>query len=90
MDVMTILFQQDGHTGLEIAPGKDIDNKDLIEDIGNIWNGVPVAREWFALVREQPLCSFIAVIITTANNCLRIAYVNQVCYTCCAAHTPCV
>ncbi len=50
MDVMTILFQQDSHVGLEIAPGKDIDNQDLIEDIGNIWNGVPRAREWFALV----------------------------------------
>lgn len=59
MDVMTILFQQDGHTGLEIAPGKDIDNKDLIEDIGNIWNGVPVAREWFSLVRETWLTTLL-------------------------------
>ncbi|EFN58207.1 hypothetical protein CHLNCDRAFT_20260, partial [Chlorella variabilis] len=41
MDVLTILFQRDDAVGLEIAPGN--------EDVGNIWNHVPVAREWTPL-----------------------------------------
>lgn len=49
MDVLTILFQRDGDAGLEIAPGNEVEDLKLIEDIGNIWNHVPVAREWTPL-----------------------------------------
>jgi hypothetical protein len=49
MDVLTILFQRDGDIGLEIAPGNEVEDLSLIEDVGNIWNHVPVAREWTPL-----------------------------------------
>ncbi|KAI7838916.1 hypothetical protein COHA_007322 [Chlorella ohadii] len=50
MDVLTILFNRVGDVGLEIAPGKDSENLDeIIEDVGNIWNHVPVAKEWIPL-----------------------------------------
>lgn len=38
-----------GDSGLEIAPGNEVEDLALIEDIGNIWNHVPVAREWTPL-----------------------------------------
>ena len=49
MDVLTILFQRPDDVGLEIAPGNEVEDLDLIEDIGNIWTSVPVAREWTPL-----------------------------------------
>lgn len=50
MDVLTILYQRAGDTGLEIAPGSEAENAEaLIADPGNIWNGVPQAREWTTL-----------------------------------------
>lgn len=36
-DVLTILFQRDGDVGLEIAPGNEVEDLSLIEDVGNIW-----------------------------------------------------
>lgn len=38
-----------GDIGLEIAPGNEVEDLSLIEDVGNIWNHVPVAREWTPL-----------------------------------------
>ena len=38
-----------GDIGLEIAPGNEVEDLSLIEDVGNIWNQVPVAREWTPL-----------------------------------------
>jgi hypothetical protein len=38
-----------GDVGLEIAPGNEVEDLKLIEDVGNIWNHVPVAREWTPL-----------------------------------------
>ena len=38
-----------GQSGLEIAPGNEVEDLSLIEDVGNIWNGVPIAREWTPL-----------------------------------------
>lgn len=38
-----------GDVGLEIAPGSEVENQSLIEDVGNAWNHVPVAREWTPL-----------------------------------------
>lgn len=38
-----------GDVGLEIAPGNDVEDLSLIEDVGNIWNHVPVARTWTRL-----------------------------------------
>ena len=38
-----------GDIGLEIAPGNEVEDLKLIEDVGNIWNAVPVAREWTPL-----------------------------------------
>ena len=38
-----------GDVGLEIAPGSEVENPEIIEDIGNIWNAVPVARTWTPL-----------------------------------------
>ncbi|KAK9908386.1 hypothetical protein WJX75_007121 [Coccomyxa subellipsoidea] len=49
MDVLTILYQREGDIGLEIAPGNEIEDLSLIEDVSNIWNHVPVAREWTPL-----------------------------------------
>lgn len=49
MDVLTLLYQREGDIGLEIAPGNEIEDLSLIEDVGNIWNHVPVAREWTPL-----------------------------------------
>lgn len=43
-----------GDIGLEIAPGNEIEDLSLIEDVGNIWNHVPVAREWTPL---DPKCA---------------------------------
>ncbi|PSC76470.1 presenilin isoform B [Micractinium conductrix] len=50
MDVLTVLFNRVGDVGLEIAPGAESENIDtIIEDVGNIWNHVPVAKEWTPL-----------------------------------------
>jgi len=38
-----------GDVGLEIAPGSEVENPEIIEDVGNIWNAVPVARTWTPL-----------------------------------------
>ena len=38
-----------GDTGLEIAPGKDVDDNPALKEIGNIWNTVPTARHWTPL-----------------------------------------
>ena len=38
-----------GDIGLEIAPGNEVEDLSLIEDVGNIWNHVPIAREWTPL-----------------------------------------
>ena len=35
-----------GDTGLEIAPGKDVDENPDLREIGNIWNAVPTAKHW--------------------------------------------
>lgn len=35
-----------GDTGLEIAPGKDVDENPDLKEIGNIWNTVPTAKHW--------------------------------------------
>ncbi|KAL3163038.1 hypothetical protein ABBQ32_009463 [Trebouxia sp. C0010 RCD-2024] len=35
-----------GDTGLEIAPGKDVDENPDLKEIGNIWNAVPTAKHW--------------------------------------------
>ena len=35
-----------GDTGLEIAPGKDVDENPDLKEIGNIWNAVPTAQHW--------------------------------------------
>ncbi|KAA6427453.1 MAG: hypothetical protein FRX49_02116 [Trebouxia sp. A1-2] len=41
MDVLTILYQRAGDTGLESAPGSEAENAEaLIADPGNIRNGV--------------------------------------------------
>ncbi|CAL5229196.1 g12477 [Coccomyxa viridis] len=55
MDVLTILYQREGDLGLEIAPGNEVEDLSLIEDVGNIWNHVPVAREWTPLDPKQGL-----------------------------------
>lgn len=38
-----------GDTGLEIAPGKDVDENPDLHIIGNIWNAVPTAKTWTPL-----------------------------------------
>ena len=38
-----------GDTGLEIAPGKDVDENPDLKEIGNIWNAVPTAKHWTPL-----------------------------------------
>ena len=35
--------------GLEIAPGKDVDENPGLKEIGNIWNAVPTAKKWTPL-----------------------------------------
>lgn len=32
--------------GLEIAPGKDVEENPDLKEIGNIWNAVPTAKHW--------------------------------------------
>ncbi|KAK9812273.1 hypothetical protein WJX73_009505 [Symbiochloris irregularis] len=50
MDMLTILYQRPGDTGLEIAPGNDAQNAEhLIADPGNIWNSMPDVHEWTPL-----------------------------------------
>lgn len=49
MDVITLLYQRPGDIGLEIAPGKEVDDNPDLREIGNIWNTVPTAREWTPL-----------------------------------------
>jgi hypothetical protein len=44
--VLTILFQRDGDIGLEIAPGNEVEDLSLIEDVGNIWWVVCVECVW--------------------------------------------
>ena len=48
-DVLTLLFQRPGDIGLEIAPGKEVEDDPNLKEIGNIWNAVPKAREWTPL-----------------------------------------
>ena len=48
-DVLTLLFQRVGDVGLEIAPGNEVEDLSLVEEVGNPWTGVPVAREWTPL-----------------------------------------
>ena len=38
-----------GDCGLEIAPGKDVEENPDLHKVGNIWNAVPVAKHWTAL-----------------------------------------
>ena len=38
-----------GDVGLEIAPGKDVDDNPDLHIIGNIWNAVPTAKTWTPL-----------------------------------------
>lgn len=38
-----------GDTGLEIAPGKDVDENPDLHIVGNIWNAVPTAKHWTPL-----------------------------------------
>lgn len=38
-----------GDVGLEIAPGKDVDDNPDLHIIGNIWNTVPTAKTWTPL-----------------------------------------
>lgn len=47
--LVSLLPSTAGDVGLEIAPGNEVEDLDLIEDIGNIWTSVPVAREWTPL-----------------------------------------
>ncbi|GAB4822422.1 hypothetical protein N2152v2_009468 [Parachlorella kessleri] len=49
VDVLTLLFQRVGDVGLEIAPGNEVEDLSLVEEVGNPWTGVPVAREWTPL-----------------------------------------
>ena len=42
--------------GLEIAPGNEVEDLSLIEDVGNAWNHIPQAREWTAL---DPKCALV-------------------------------
>ncbi len=42
LNMMTIT----GDTGLEIAPGKDVDEHPDLKEIGNAWNAVPTAKHW--------------------------------------------
>ena len=48
-DVLTLLFKRVGDVGLEIAPGNEVEDLSLVEEVGNPWTGVPVAREWTPL-----------------------------------------
>lgn len=45
-----------GDVGLEIAPGNDVEDLSLIEDVGNAWNSIPQAREWTALDPKYAAC----------------------------------
>lgn len=38
-----------GDTGLEIAPGKDVDADPELSKLGNAWNAVPNAKRWTPL-----------------------------------------
>ena len=46
-DVLTVLFNRVGDIGLEIAPGNEVEDLSIIEDVGNIWNHV--RREGWAI-----------------------------------------
>ncbi|KAK9803831.1 hypothetical protein WJX73_004943 [Symbiochloris irregularis] len=46
MDIITLLMQRPGDTGLEIAPGKDVDVNPELDKLGNAWNAVPTAKHW--------------------------------------------
>jgi isopenicillin N synthase-like dioxygenase len=47
--------------GLEIAPGNETDNADeIINDVGNIWNSVPLARQWTPLP-PKPGCVIVNI-----------------------------
>lgn len=35
-----------GEWGLEVAPGRDVVNPDIVNDLANCWNVVPQAEEW--------------------------------------------
>ncbi|KAK9834460.1 hypothetical protein WJX74_002175 [Apatococcus lobatus] len=49
MDIITLLYQRTGDCGLEIAPGKDVEENPDLHKVGNIWNAVPVAKHWTPL-----------------------------------------
>ena len=38
-----------GDSGLEIAPGKDVDANPELNELGNAWNAVPTAKRWTPL-----------------------------------------
>lgn len=44
-----------GDKGLEIAPGKDVDENEELNVVGNAYNAVPVAKQWIP-VDPRPGC----------------------------------
>ena len=69
-----------GDKGLEIAPGKDVEENEELNVVGNAYNAVPVAKKWIP-VDPRPGC------ITVSLYCLPLATVPPVSITCCYIHT---
>lgn len=56
-----------GETGLEIAPGNEVEDLSLIADVGNAWNHIPQANEWTPLDPKCALPMPPAACLTLAN-----------------------
>ena len=65
-----------GDKGLEIAPGKDVEENEELDVVGNAYNAVPVAKKWIP-VDPRPGCITVSLTQLLASVCAPWPFVTE-------------